>query len=130
MPEGIVETLPRANHVPRPNVRDRETTWSKWLAYTLAARREAVTFSGARCDVLTSSHAIEVEWISKWPEAIGQSLLYSIEHGRRPAIVLLRRNNLPTKYLARCRMVCFAYQIELYTLDTTDPAAFEPVRIV
>ena len=38
---------------------------------------EVVMKDGTRCDILTSTHAIEVDFAKKWAEAIGQSLNYA-----------------------------------------------------
>ena len=35
---------------------------------------------GTRCDILTDTHAIEVDFADKWAEAIGQSLNYAMPH--------------------------------------------------
>lgn len=42
-----------------------------------------------RVDVLTRDHAIEVEFSSKWKEAIGQALWYALQTGRAAGIVLI-----------------------------------------
>ncbi|MGY0216941.1 hypothetical protein ACWJJH_06080 [Endozoicomonadaceae bacterium StTr2] len=42
-----------------------------------------------RIDCLTDTHAIEVEFARKWPEAIGQSLGYARSTGRQAGIVLV-----------------------------------------
>jgi hypothetical protein len=51
---------------------------------------EEVTFrNGTRCDCLTGEYAVEVEFGPKWAEAIGQSLNYAVESGKKPGIVLI-----------------------------------------
>ena len=35
---------------------------------------------GARCDILTETHAIEVDFADKWAEAFGQSLNYAMQN--------------------------------------------------
>lgn len=45
--------------------------------------------SGARCDCLTDTHAIEFDFANKWAEAIGQSLHYAAQTGKLPGIVLI-----------------------------------------
>lgn len=42
-----------------------------------------------RVDCLTDTHAIEFDFGSKWAEAIGQSLYYSLQTGKRAGIVLI-----------------------------------------
>ncbi len=48
-----------------------------------------VTVKGGRADIVTDNHAIEVEWASKWKNAIGQALWYGLETDRAPRIILL-----------------------------------------
>ena len=44
---------------------------------------------GTRCDILTDTHAIEVDFADKWAEAIGESLNYAIQTGKKADIVLV-----------------------------------------
>lgn len=44
---------------------------------------------GTRVDCLTDEYAIEVDWAHKWAEAIGQSLYYADQTGRKPGILLI-----------------------------------------
>lgn len=50
---------------------------------------EFVVESGARCDCLTTTHAVEFDFADKWAEAIGQSLHYAALTMRRAGIVLI-----------------------------------------
>ena len=50
---------------------------------------EVVMNDGTRCDILTATHAIEVDFAKKWAEAIGQSLHYALHTGKRPAVALI-----------------------------------------
>jgi hypothetical protein len=47
------------------------------------------TPDGCRVDCLLQHYAIEVEFASKWPEAVGQSLYYAQRTGRQAGIVLI-----------------------------------------
>ena len=51
-----------------------------------------VRVDGGRADIVTKDHAIEVEWASKWKEAIGQALWYGLQTGKTPKIILLMKN--------------------------------------
>lgn len=42
-----------------------------------------------RVDVVTESHAIEVEFSAKWKQAIGQALWYALQTGKAAGIVLV-----------------------------------------
>jgi len=50
---------------------------------------EYVLHDRTRVDCLTGEHAIEIDWCSKWAEAIGQALYYSKVTGKKPKIVLI-----------------------------------------
>lgn len=70
--------------------------------------------------MLTDEYASEVEWIKKWPESIGQSLLYANMTGRKPEVILLTRGK-PTedKYALRAAVACAAAGVRLSFVDTT-----------
>jgi len=75
--------------IARPQPSDRETVWSAYLAQESGGIAEARTPDGSRCDILTDTEAIEVEWASKWEESIGQAVFYSIAFDREPVVLLL-----------------------------------------
>jgi hypothetical protein len=54
-----------------------------------------------RCDCLTGTHAIEFDFAEKWAEAIGQSLYYSSQTGKKAGIVLILEKEKDKKYLDR-----------------------------
>lgn len=109
------------NQVERPLASAPEPAWSLYLAAVHAGTAEYLTIDNSRCDILTDRYAIEVEWVKKWHQAIGQSLHYSILTGRRPKIILLLRgHDHENRYLDRCRMVCERAGIELETVLTVD----------
>jgi hypothetical protein len=112
-----VEPLPQPT-LAVPQASDRETIWSAWLAQELRGEAEAVLPDGSRVDILNSVYATEVEWISKWEQAVGQSLYYACVSGRAPRIVLLRKHEpLEVNDFLRCRLVCEKYKIELRVVD-------------
>ena len=56
----------------------------------------------ARVDCVTATHAVEFDFAKKWAEAIGQSLYYASQTGKRAGIVLIsRRNGKDTRYWLR-----------------------------
>ena len=61
---------------------------------------EVVMSDGTRCDILTETHAIEVDFARKWAEAIGQSLNYSTLTGKIPGVLLILEKDSDEKYLA------------------------------
>jgi len=56
---------------------------------------------GSRCDCVTVSHAIEIEFAVKWAEAIGQALFYSLQTGKRGGIVLIVERDSELRFWIR-----------------------------
>jgi len=54
-----------------------------------------------RCDCLTATHAVEFDFGSKWAEAIGQSLYYSLQTGKRAGVVLILEDQQDRVYWLR-----------------------------
>lgn len=73
-----------------------------------------------RCDLLSATHAIEVEWAHKWKEAPAQAVLYSLWTGRKPAVVLLSAGREHKLDILRCRLVCERLSIAMRIIDATD----------
>lgn len=66
---------------------------------------ESVVPSGARCDCLTTTHAIEFDFADKWAEAIGQSLHYATQTEKKAGIVIIMENpDRDNKLLKRLKM--------------------------
>ena len=108
----------------RPTMTDNERAWSEWLAQELSAKAEYRTEDGSRVDVLTDTHAIEVEWIKKQSGAHGQALLYAAATNRKPAIVLLKRGKPnEDKYFLRCVSAALLASIPVFVIDCRANAA-------
>ena len=63
-----------------------ERYYQEKFAREIGGQVEVVMKDGTRCDILTATHAIEVDFAKKWAEAIGQSLNYAMHTGKRPAV--------------------------------------------
>jgi hypothetical protein len=66
-----------------------------------------------RCDVVTKTHAIEVEWAYKWYEGLGQSLWYSFQTNKKAGIVMILRNEKDRKYLIRLRSLIAGKKLKI-----------------
>lgn len=76
-------------------------------------------------DCLTQDYVIEVDFDSKWAEAIGQSLFYSTMTDQKPAIVLIMQNHKSPpreRFLKRLYTTINTYNlpITVFTMDTGD----------
>jgi hypothetical protein len=75
---------------------------------------EVTVESGARCDCLTATHAVEFDFASKWAEAIGQSLHYSAQTGKRAGIVLIMESpEKDVNYMERLKLTIEAHELPI-----------------
>lgn len=103
-----------------PNPTSNEVAWSTWLADQMGGCAEYVLPDKSRVDILTPTLAIEVDWVKKWAEAIGQAVFYGIMTDRQPAILLLLRSKeTEEKYLERAKMAADKLGISVFTWRTT-----------
>ena len=54
-----------------------------------------------RCDCLTQTHAIELDFGAKWYQAIGQAMYYSLQTGKRAGVALVIEDPKDMKYWYR-----------------------------
>ena len=80
---------------------------------------EVVLPDRTRCDCLTATHAIEFEFAANWAEAVGQSLYYSLQTGRRAGVVLILADPRERKYLIRLNstIMHFKLPIDVWVLE-------------
>lgn len=84
------------------------------IAPKYEAEVEVVLWDGTRVDLLSDTHAWEVDWPQKWAEAIGQSSYYAIVTGKRAGVILLVKDiNKERRYVYRCQTVCAKQGIDL-----------------
>lgn len=86
----------------------------KWCAEK-SGKMEVVLADRTRCDCLTKSHAIEFDFGPKWAEAIGQSLYYSIQTGRKAGIALILEEPSDYKYWIRLNTVITENNLKIDT---------------
>ena len=58
------------------------------VAEDLNGRSEVKTQFNKRIDIITSTHAIECDWLHKWAEGIGQALTYGELESKTPGLVV------------------------------------------
>ena len=73
---------------------------------------------GSRVDCLTEEYAIEYDFANKWAEAIGQSLYYAEKTGKKPAIILILKDEKQKKHLPKVEVLCKKYGIELRVISS------------
>ena len=90
-----------------------ERYYQEKFAREIGGQVEVVMKDGTRCDILTATHAIEVDFAKKWAEAIGQSLNYALHTGKRPAVALIVLSPSDNKYVERVRKISTEYGLGL-----------------
>jgi hypothetical protein len=82
-----------------------ERYYQEKFAREIGGQVEVVMKDRTRCDILTATHAIEVDFAKKWAEAIGQSLNYAMHTGKRPGVALILLPASDNKYIERVRKI-------------------------
>lgn len=78
---------------------------------------EVVLADGTRADCITATHAVEHDFGKKWAEAIGQSLYYSLQTGKRAGIVLILDGPKDRKYWLRLNSTIQHFQLPIDTWE-------------
>lgn len=80
---------------------------------------EVVLPDRTRADCVTGEYAVEVDFASKWAEAVGQSLYYAIMTGKRPGILLIMEES-DERHLERVRVVAEKLGVRVWTVTPGD----------
>ena len=83
------------------------------FAAQVGGQTEVTAGDGTRCDILTDSYAIEVDFAHKWGEAIGQSLNYGFQFNRQAGIVLILEKPSDQKHLIRVNSIIQHYDLPI-----------------
>lgn len=86
--------------------KDYQAEWCK-------GQTEVTLGDRTRVDCLTELHAIEVEFASKWKNAIGQSLHYALMTGKKAGIALILRKESDQRYLDQLNRVIEANRLPI-----------------
>lgn len=73
--------------------------------------------SGKICDILNDELAIEVDFVRKWAESIGQSLQYAMETDNRPCIVFIYNYSKDYYLLHSVMPLLKRLCIKVYSID-------------
>jgi hypothetical protein len=90
-----------------------ESYYQNQFAQKIGGQTEVTAGDGTRCDILTTTHAIEVDFAHKWGEAIGQSLNYGFQFNRRAGIVLILEKPSDQKHLIRVNSIIQHYDLPI-----------------
>lgn len=77
---------------------------------------EVILPDGTRCDIVTETHAIEVDFADKWAEAIGQSLNYSFQLNKKAGILLILEKPDDERHLIRVESIIKHFKLKIDVL--------------
>ena len=89
----------------KPSGKKDEAHYQKLIYKLTGGELEHKLPDGTRIDILTDDFAIEVDFVKKFYEAIGQAVHYT-QSGRKPLIWLIVRQKTEEKYVARAVAAC------------------------
>ena len=93
-----------------------EAHYQDIAAEKYSGQTEVVLPDGTRCDIVTKTHAIEVDFADKWAEAIGQSLNYSFKLKKKAGILLILESSKDEKHLIRVQGIIEHYKLPIDVL--------------
>ena len=98
------------------HLHDEQWYQDQWCAGR--GQAEYILPDKTRCDCLTATHAIEVDFAPKWYEAVGQALYYSLQTGKKAGILLIIEKPSDRKYWIRLNAVIkhFALPIDVWSI--------------
>lgn len=102
-----------------PSAGAAESEWIEYLAEIKGGEAEYRLPDGTRCDIVTSTHAYEVEWANPGNQyaAFGQATYYALWTGKKPAVILLVRGSKDAVTVIRTKMLCLAGGVECEVVD-------------
>ena len=102
----------------------RESDWADYIAEHVlnGAQTEVLLPDRTRIDILTKTHAWEVDYAHKQYEAIGQSLFYALSSDRNAGIMLLfdHTSVVHQKHYLRAKLVCQKTGISLFVINMSE----------
>ena len=77
---------------------------------------EVILSDGSRVDLLTDTHAFEIEKASNWKEAVGQTLHYAKVSKRQPGIILVPDSHLASYHLSQLKALITNFHLPIKVL--------------
>ena len=95
---------------------NHESHYQQIAAEKYNGETEVIMPDGTRCDIVTETHAIEVDFADKWGEAIGQSLNYAFQSNKRAGILLILEKKTDEKHLIRVNSIVQHFELPIDVL--------------
>ena len=80
-----------------------ESFYRDLFAKESGGKTEVTLPDKTRCDVVTATHAVEVEFAAKWCEGLGQALWYGFQLDKQSGIVLILRKPEDQRFVIRLK---------------------------
>ena len=93
-----------------------EAYYQDIAAKKYSGQTEVTMPDGTRCDIVTETHAIEVDFADKWAEAIGQSLNYSFQLNKKAGILLILEKPDDERHLIRVESIMKHFELTIDVL--------------
>ena len=93
-----------------------ESYYQDIAAEKYSGQKEITAPDGTRCDIVTNTHAIEVDFADNWAQAIGQSLNYSFQLNKKAGILLILESPKDEKHLIRVQSIIEHYKLPIDVL--------------
>ena len=103
-----------------------ESHYQEIAAKKYNGQTEVTMPDGTRCDIVTATHAIEVDFADKWGEAIGQSLNYAFQSNKKAGILLILESKEDEKHLIRVQSIIEHFDLPIDVLAIRPPEGEEP----
>ena len=94
---------------------EKEKYYSDKFCEEISGQADYTLQDKSRVDCLTETHAFEVDWADgmKVYEAIGQSLYYASQTGKKPGILLLIRKDNSEKHIRKIKEVIIYFDLDI-----------------
>lgn len=115
--QTVYVTLP--NGIERPRESHYRDALAKVLEKNGEKVRTEIACKGGRCDIVTPTHAIEVDRARKWHEAVGQACHYALMLRLKPCIALYFVSDLSAEQLSALKKVASRRKIDVIFISTT-----------
>lgn len=102
--------------------KQNERYFEKLASYNLHGIEQVRLKDNTIVDIVTDTFAIEVDFVNKWYESIGQSEYYALQLNKKPGIVIIIRNPSELKELNRITYLCIYLKINLWIIEAYNPA--------
>ena len=100
--------------------KQRESYYQKEFAKVMDGVTEVVLEDRTRVDIVTQTHAIEVDFAPKWAENIGQALHYELMTGKKAGVLLVMRGDEEVRFLEILMGVAVPHGIDVWTWNYLD----------